>query len=179
MTTPVKLPSGRPMSYGFGLTIDTIGGRQRISHGGGINGFISALTHVPQDSLIVAVLSNTSPAPSDAVAAEIVRAVLGISPSTFAIQKEIGLSAEDRARYVGTYALTRPDGTKNIIRIIDEGGQLKYQPDGQRALLMNNQGPNVFIAVGAGRVAFDLVNGKAVGFQFGGGARTLEAVRQP
>ena len=33
--------------------------------------------------------------------------------------------------------------------------------------------------VGAGRVAFDGVDGRAIGFVFGGGARTLEAFRKP
>ena len=78
MTTPMHLTSGRPMNYGFGLTVDSLGDHLMISHGGGINGFISYLLDVPQDSLIVAVLSNTAPAPSDAVAMSLARAVLGV-----------------------------------------------------------------------------------------------------
>ena len=56
--------------------------------------------------------------------------MLGISPFPFSVPKEIALTAEDRARYVGTYALTRPDGTKNIVRIIDDGGQLLIRAGG-------------------------------------------------
>jgi D-alanyl-D-alanine carboxypeptidase len=179
MTTPVKLPSGRPMSYGFGLTVDSIGGHRTVSHGGGINGFISSLIAVPQDSLVVAVLANTSPAPSDAVAAAIVRAVLGLPAPVPTPPKDLALGPEDRARYVGDYTLTRPDGSKQAVRVFEDNGQLTYQPDGQRAAKMQSQGGDVFLAVGAGRVVFDVVSGRAVGFVFGGGARTLEAVRRP
>ena len=52
------------------------------------------------------------------------------------------------------------------------------QPEGQRAAKMMSQGNDVFIVQGAGRVAFDVTNGKATGFQLGGGARAVEAVRK-
>ena len=88
-------------------------GRRVIAHGGGINGFISSLMHVPQDSLIIAVLANTSPAPSDAVAASLARAVLGLpAPTPAGPPKDLPLTADERARYVGEYKLTRPDGTQ-------------------------------------------------------------------
>jgi CubicO group peptidase (beta-lactamase class C family) len=179
MTTPVKLTSGRPMNYGYGLTVDSVQGHRVISHGGGINGFISQLAFYPQDSLVVAVLANTSPAPSDAVANALARAVLDLPPSQFTVAKQVTLAAEERSKYVGTYVLTRPDGSKQNVRVVDENGQLSYQPDGQRAAAMTSQGNGVFMAAGAGRVAFDVVNGRVVGFVFGGGARTLEAVRKP
>jgi D-alanyl-D-alanine carboxypeptidase len=179
MTTPVKLPSGRPMNYGFGLTSDTIGGRRVISHGGGINGFVSLLMYVPQDSLVVAVLANTSPAPSDAVAAAITRAVLGVAQPQPAAPKTIALSAAERASYVGSYVLTRPDASKSKVRVSEENGELMLQPEGQTAAKMTAQGNHVFVAQGAGRLTFDVVNGRATGFVMGGGGRPLEAVRAP
>jgi CubicO group peptidase (beta-lactamase class C family) len=179
MTTPVKLPSGRPMSYGFGLTADTVGGRRLVQHGGGINGFISSLVHVPQDSLIVAVLANTSPAPSDAVAMALVRTVLGLPlPTPPLAPKDVAMSADERARYVGSYELTRPDGSRNAVRVVEENGQLMFQPDGQRPARMVSQGGNLFLVQGAGRVTFDVINGRATGFVIGGGGRPLEGVRK-
>ncbi|MGH9888071.1 MAG: serine hydrolase domain-containing protein, partial [bacterium] len=109
MTTPVTLPSKRPMSYGFGLTVDTIGGRRLVSHGGGINGFISSLMFVPEESLTVAVLANTSPAPSDATAANLIRAVLGLPTPAPPAPQDLAMTPEERVRYVGSYELTRPD----------------------------------------------------------------------
>ncbi len=178
MTTPVALPSGRPMNYGFGLTSDSVGDHRMIAHGGGINGFISQLAYFPQDSLTIAVLANTSPAPSGAVAEAIARTVLGVPPPAPTPPKDLPVTPEDRARYAGDYAMTRPDGSKQAVRVFDDNGQLMFQPNGQRAVKLTSQGGTVFLAVGAGRVAFDVVDGRAVGFVFGGGARALEATRR-
>ena len=180
MTTPVKLPSGRPMSYGFGLTADTAGTHRVISHGGGINGFISFLSHFPDASLTVVVLANTSPAPSDAVADALARAVLGVPRRVPPPPKDLPTTAEERAQYVGRYAITRPDGSKAGVRLYDENEALMFQQDGQPAgVKLASQGNHVFTARGPGRVAFDVVNGKATGFVIGGGSRALESVRVP
>lgn len=85
-----------------------------------------------------------------------------------------------RARYVGRYALTRPDGSKVGVRIYEENDALMFQQDGQAAgVKLASQGNDVFNARGPGRVAFDAVNGRAVGVVAGGGSRALEAVRVP
>lgn len=60
MTTPMKLTSGRRMTYGFGLTIDTLAGHHVVQHGGGINGFISSLLYFPYDTLTVVDRGSTS-----------------------------------------------------------------------------------------------------------------------
>ena len=179
MTTPVSFANKRPMTYGYGLTSDTVGGRRVISHGGGINGFISFLTHVPQDSLIVAVLSNTTPAPSSAIADAIMRAVLGIpsAPAVVAV-KDLVLTAAERARYVGEYALARPDGSRQAVRVFEQGDQLMVQPTGQAASRMRSQGAGVFVSMDGTRMAFDVVADSATGFMSGAGARRLEAVRK-
>ena len=56
MTTPFL--SG----YAFGLMVDTSGGRKRISHGGGIEGFNTVLEYYPEDRLTVVVLENSADA---------------------------------------------------------------------------------------------------------------------
>ena len=88
------------------------------------------------------------------------------------------LTADDRARYVGEYLVTRPNGTKSTFKVFEENSQLMAQPEGQRAAKMMSQGNDVFIVQGAGRVAFDVTGGKATGFQLGGGSRALEGVRR-
>jgi D-alanyl-D-alanine carboxypeptidase len=179
MTTPMKLASGRPMNYGFGLTVDTMGTHRVVSHGGGINGFISSLVHLPDDSLTVAVLANTAPAPADATADALARAVVGVPRRVPAPPKDLPTTVEDRAKLVGNYALTRPDGSKVPFRVFEENGALMIQAEGGQSVRLAHQGDNVWTGRGPGRVAFDVVNGKAVGFQQGGGARALEAVRLP
>jgi CubicO group peptidase (beta-lactamase class C family) len=54
MTTPVK------ENYGFGLSIETIKGHERISHGGGINGFNTSEAWYPKEKLSIIVLANVN-----------------------------------------------------------------------------------------------------------------------
>jgi D-alanyl-D-alanine carboxypeptidase len=178
MTTPVKLPSGRPMTYAYGLSSDTVAGHRVISHGGGINGFISFLLNAPQDSLIVAVLANTTPAPSDAVANAIMRVVLGLppAPAPTAI-KDLALSATERARYAGEYALAMPDGVRQALRVIEQGDQLMLQAATGVPMRLRSQGAQAFVGMDGSRLTFDVKADHATGFVFGTGSRRLEAVR--
>src|SRR5206468_6822069 len=79
MTTPEGAALGAPVRYGYALIADTLGGHRMISHGGAINGFMSANAYFPDDSLSVTVLANQSPAPTDALMREIARVVLGVA----------------------------------------------------------------------------------------------------
>ncbi len=52
--TPVK------NRYGYGWSIDSIEGKRRVSHGGGIHGFITNIARVPEDDICIVLLSNGS-----------------------------------------------------------------------------------------------------------------------
>ena len=54
MITPFK------GEYGLGLHINTIHGRKRISHGGGIEGFNTYLAYYPDSKITIIVLANLS-----------------------------------------------------------------------------------------------------------------------
>ena len=180
MTTPVKLTSGRPMSYGYGLSVDTLGSHRRVHHGGGINGFISELAYYPDDSLTVVVLANTSPAPSDQVADAIARVAFGMPAATPpAPPADLPIPADELTRLAGNYAIIWPDGNRRPTKISANGEQLMFQVENQPALRMMKQAaPNTFAVQNQpGRVRFDFVNGAVVGFQIDRGARPLEAVR--
>ena len=181
MTTPVVLPSGRRMTYGYALVSDTMSGYRVIGHGGGINGFISYLLQAPQDSVIVAVLSNTSPAPSQTVANDLLRAVLGLpAPPAPPAIKALPLSTSERARYVGEYVLTMPDGSHQSIQIGETLDHLTLvRGPREQPIELRNQGNHVFVATDGNRFAFDVTGERATGFVLGpaGGSRSLEAVR--
>jgi hypothetical protein len=82
MTTPGTLADGSPVRYAMGVAVLDVGGRRVISHGGGINGFLSHAEYYPAEDLTVVVLFNTAgPVNPQAVAREIVDAVLGKSPA--------------------------------------------------------------------------------------------------
>jgi CubicO group peptidase (beta-lactamase class C family) len=182
MTTPVKLSSGRPMSYGFGLSVDTLGSHRRVHHGGGINGFISELAYYPDDSLTVVVLSNTAPAPSNEVADAVARVALGLPPAgPPSPPADLPIPPDEARRLVGNYRIVFPDGSRRPARIVADGAQLSLQIENQPgARLMKQATPNTFTAAGQpGRIAIDVVNGAVTGFVIDRGARPLEAVRVP
>lgn len=55
-----QYPELGPSTYGFGLMVTTYRGHKMVSHGGGIDGFISAMGWLPYDGIGVMVLSNMS-----------------------------------------------------------------------------------------------------------------------
>jgi CubicO group peptidase (beta-lactamase class C family) len=183
MTTPAKLTSGRPMQYGFGLFMDSLGTHRRVHHGGGINGFISELAYYPDDSLTVVVLSNTAPAPSEQVAENVARAAFGMPflPERPTPPADLPIPPDEVARLSGNYKVTWPDGSKRNARIYANGEQLMLQIENQPAVRMMKQAaPNTFAAMGQpGRIMVDVANGKVTGFVIDRGARPLEAVRAP
>ncbi len=91
MTGPLRarLQNGPEISeptYGLGLMVGGYRGRKHISHGGGIDGFISAMEWLPDDGVGVIALSNTSS--SGTVPALVVRnafdRLLGLEPIDWA-----------------------------------------------------------------------------------------------
>lgn len=69
-----------PGNFGFGLLVDEKEGRQRVWHGGGINGFSSRLETFPREHLTIVVLANTAGG-ADEPAESIVAAVLQQLPT--------------------------------------------------------------------------------------------------
>lgn len=60
MTTPGRLNSGEAFPYGLALGLAEFEGHRKIGHGGGIIGFRTALSHYPDDELIIALITNTN-----------------------------------------------------------------------------------------------------------------------
>lgn len=178
MTTPETLPSGRPMRYGYALTVDTVGTHPLVEHGGGINGFSAYLSYAPADSLVVAVLTNTASAPSSRVARDLVHAALGVPAPVAAAVQELPLTPAERARYVGEYAVTQPDGTRRTARVFDDDGQLAIAPQPGVRVRMRAQGAHTFVLTNGVRLVFDISGDRATGLQWGAGtSRALEGVR--
>jgi CubicO group peptidase (beta-lactamase class C family) len=58
--TPATLKNGEqpPMQYGYGLIMGKFRGKDIISHGGGLHGFITQLAYYPKEKLTVVMFSN-------------------------------------------------------------------------------------------------------------------------
>jgi CubicO group peptidase (beta-lactamase class C family) len=139
MTTPAG--AAVEAKYGFGLGRDTVAGRPMISHGGGIHGFITENVWVPSEQLSVTVLTNSGSARIDVLRRQLTLAALGVPLDQ--PPKIVPLSAADRARYVGVYALALPDGTKDFT-VAEQGDHLTAQLAGQDASPMLHYGKHTF-----------------------------------
>ena len=116
MTTRRRLPGGEEIGYGLGLAVGEMAGHRKISHGGGINGFLSQHSWYPDNELIVAVLSNSTSAEPGPLEARIARAVLGVpEPAHTAVE----LKDDELTRYAGIY-----DFGRNPLPVLVREGKL-------------------------------------------------------
>jgi CubicO group peptidase (beta-lactamase class C family) len=75
ITSTAPIAGGAGGAYGFGLVIDQLDGQPRITHTGGINGFSSSLTWLPNSQLRTAVISNSEGLPADWLDEQIILAL--------------------------------------------------------------------------------------------------------
>jgi len=171
MTTRARLNSGTATGYGFGLGLDSLAGHSRVSHSGGINGFTSYLAYFPDDSVIVAVLDNTEDASPGRLADHLARVALGVP---LPVVRDVPLTAAERARYVGSYAL----GSMTL-RVFEQGDVLMAQATGQGADRLRSQGQHIFVPTfdDAVRVEFEVAGDRATGLILHQGGRVQRAAR--
>src|SRR6187397_2313327 len=119
--TPVK------NKYGYGWGIDSIGGKRVVSHGGGIHGFITEISRVPEDDVCVILLSNASDPLGD-ISKNIFAILYG---KEYVLPKErivMKLPEEKLKQYEGEYELNKD--LHVVIKLKD--GELVATPTGQR-----------------------------------------------
>jgi len=175
MTTPTG--AATTAKYGFGLGRDTMATHTVISHGGGIPGFITANAYFPDEDISITVLTNSGAARSDRLLAQVARATFGVPLKRQ--PPRVAISAADRARYVGVYAL-QLGGTPRDFTIFEKDGELYSQLQGQGPIALIPFGNHVF---GVDfdpdlRVTFTVENGKATKMALLQNGRTSEGVRK-
>jgi CubicO group peptidase (beta-lactamase class C family) len=118
LTTPGRLNDGAEIRYAMGLGVVNTAGRKVITHGGGINGFVSHAAYYPAEDLTVVVLFNTAGSVNpQTTASEIADAVLG--KATAAERKYDG----DLSAFAGSYT-GRGRGRPTQLRIEARGPEL-------------------------------------------------------
>lgn len=135
MITPEVLPNGEKLSYGYGMELGEIAGKRLLSHGGGGVGFIAQAIYVPEDELVIVVLTNTSfGGGAIEMADQLMREFLEIPGPV-----DLPLPAETAKRYAGRYRMG-PD----LVEIVREGDHLvvRYSKDDVHRL--RYQGNGVF-----------------------------------
>jgi len=99
MTTPDPLVDGTPVRYAMGLMVFDDNGRRAITHGGGINGFLSDAWYYLDEDLTVVVLQNSAGRRGPGqLARGLVEAVIGKGEEPVA-----GTFTGDLSALVGTY----------------------------------------------------------------------------
>lgn len=109
MATGATLADGTRRSYGFAMNSATLLGHRKLEHSGWATGAVSVLVHYPEDSLTIAILTNTQPLAVEKIEETMARAILR-STARAGTEKaapvpEVPLTAEAAARFVGDYAL--------------------------------------------------------------------------
>lgn len=148
---PVKIAEDDPVQpkeagYGYGWMVQKFRGRQEISHGGGLHGFLSHLLRLPEERFTVAVLVNCWPTPPGvdldpgALAREIVDAYLGETLAPRAIPKiDTNVSAAALEDVVGRY-----DYGTAILTVTREGDRIFAQLAGQPRFEIFPKSDNTF-----------------------------------
>ena len=120
--TPVK------NNYGYGWEIDSIEGKRKVGHGGGIHGFVTNISRVPEDDICIVLLSNAS----DNSLQDITRNILNVlynKPYELPKKRAVIVVSQEKLKdYIGEYEI-RPN-LHVVISIKD--GELLASPSGQK-----------------------------------------------
>ena len=187
MSTADSLDSGRKINYGFGLVPGVFNGHKTISHTGGIPGFASAATYVPDDSLSIVVFTNYDAESPNTLVQNLLRVAYGEAPvarkpaATQSAAAAPVLSPAERDAIVGNYSLQLPGGQALPIRFFLDGARLMAQAQGQDANEIRYLGNYVFgVAFDpALRFTFTMDAGKATKVTLLQGGATIEGPRVP
>lgn len=185
MSTADSLLGGRKINYGFGLVPGEFNGHKTVSHTGGIPGFATAATYVPDDSLSIVVYTNYDGESPQTLVANLLRVAYGVAPVARAAGAAQGsapsLATADRDAIVGNYTLQLPDGQTLPIKFFLDGTRLMAQAQGQEANEMRYLGNYAFgVAFDpALRFTFTIDAGKATKVTLVQGGATIEGPRDP
>jgi CubicO group peptidase (beta-lactamase class C family) len=132
--TPVK------NNYGYGWGIDSIDGKRRVGHGGGIHGFITNISRVPVDDVCIVLLSNGS----DVALQEITNSIYAIL-----YNKEYKLPAEKAVIKIPESTLKQYEGEYEIkpelhVIMTVKDGNLVAAPTGQNENILYGEKEDVF-----------------------------------
>ena len=124
--TPVK------NRYGYGWSIDSIEGKRRVSHGGGIHGFITTIARVPEDDICIVLLSNASNTTVGEISKSIFAILYGKEYELPKERTEIKLPEEKLKEYVGEYELNKD---LHVVISLKEGALVAI-PTGQKTEIL-------------------------------------------
>lgn len=173
MISPGSLNDGTPIRYGMGIGLTNIAGHRAISHGGGINGYLSFSAYFPDDDAIMVVLINTAgPVSPDALTATFAAALLGdVKAAAVALDRPV-------SDYAGTYTGVGRGAPTVAIVSADSTGALQLAVGKGRPQRATYLGGDRFERNNA-LLIFERSNGKVTRVRFDTGGGHYVLTRQP
>lgn len=140
--TAMFTPAKDGYAYGWGvMTPDrATSGRRQVGHGGGINGFSTMITRVPEDRLAVIVLGNVENVNTGNIARDLVAIAYGRPYQIPAPRSTIAVRPEILDQYVGRYEIT----PAFILTVTREGDRLMTQATGQQKIEVYSESETKF-----------------------------------
>lgn len=92
--------------YAYGWTVQTVDGKRVVSHSGGIDGFSTQLSCVPDDDVVIVVWSNNTGVQTKPIADAALAAVMGKSIEPPVEPEPARLEMEVVAKLIGSYRLS-------------------------------------------------------------------------
>jgi len=96
LQTDMLLENGLSTRYGLGVSVASVGGRRRVSHGGAVSGYTTTNEIYPDDRAAIVVFTNIYPGAAGATGQIAAR----ISAVLFASADEAGTRAREQARRI-------------------------------------------------------------------------------
>jgi CubicO group peptidase (beta-lactamase class C family) len=137
---PFRVRSGASTHYAYGWGISSFEGKTVMSHCGGINGFLCHLLRIPDERLLVVVLTNRNDEKTNPglIARKLAAAAMG---KPIAEPKAVEVDERTRQRYVGLYVVD--ERSRYLVTRSEKGLELRRygdeHPDGGRT---RDPGPN-------------------------------------
>jgi D-alanyl-D-alanine carboxypeptidase len=160
-------------NYAYGWFRAPLFGHKMTSHGGGINGFSTAINRFPDDDVCIVVLSNLASSSIGALANALAAIVFGEKYELPVERKEISLDPKLLDRYTGKYQL--PDSVFYVAR---EGNQLLAGPNNDKAPIFPASATRFFLKVLPAEIEFKLdASGKVTGMVLHQGGQQMRGKR--
>ncbi len=158
MSSATALPGGQHSPYGFGLVRGELEGHPRISHGGGIDGFVSDLAQYPDADLYIAVLVNTEGPVASLLGEQLARIVLDVPKAEL---KDLPVAEAEVQPLLGTYHIAELGQT---LQLAWSEGALRIGPaqHPEKTFRLRSQGNGVYaVPELKARIRFEVQDGAA------------------
>ena len=129
-------------NYGYGWVIDSVESKRRVAHSGGIHGFTSNFTRIPEEDIVIILLSNNASPSLYEMSNKIISAFYNKPYDLPSVRKAVLLGDEKLKDYVGEYEINPQLQLKLSIK----DGQLWAEPTGQKATTVYAEKEDVFYA---------------------------------